>query len=47
MELYDMPPAMFNVLSMIAYEKQLSEDGKKEIQADVTEDILEEGGIIP
>jgi hypothetical protein len=42
-----MPVAMFKVLAMIAFEKQQSEDGKKEIQADAVEEVLEEGGIVP
>lgn len=47
MELYEMPPAMLQVLYMIAFEKMQSEEGKKEIQADAVENTLEEGGLIP
>lgn len=47
MELYEMPVSMFSVLYMIAFEKMKSEEGKKELQADAVEDMMEEGGLIP
>lgn len=42
-----MPVAMFQVLYMIAFEKQQTEEGKKEAQADAVEEAMEEGGLIP
>ena len=47
MELYNTPWAMFQILYTIAFEKMKSEEGKIEAQADVVEDALEEGGLIP
>ena len=47
MELYEMPCSMFQVLYAIAYERMKSEEGKKQVQADAVEDMIEEGGLIP
>ena len=47
MELYEMPVSMFQVLYMIAFEKMNSEEGKKEAEADVVEEVMDEGGLIP
>lgn len=47
MELYNMPCSMFQVLYLIAYEKNSTEEGKKALEADAVEDVLEEGGLIP
>ena len=45
MELMTMPPAWFNVLYMIALEKQEDrEKAEAQAQADVLEEALEEGG---
>lgn len=51
MELYTMPCSMFQILYRIAFEKQKSEEGKKQLeneaQEEILEDVIEEGGLIP
>lgn len=41
-----MPCSMFQILYKIAFEKQQSEEGKKQLENEAVEDTLEEGGLI-
>ena len=41
-----MPCSMFQILYQIAFEKQKSEEGKKQLEGEAIEDTLEEGGLL-